>query len=161
MSSVIKEMSLRTNSIQRLQNPTANLPVASNQAPRCTYCEVDHYPLACNTKIKSVRDRHAFLLRIGDFFNCLKPQNHTRYCKSHKKCKHYHKNIINLFVKDQHFQILQNNRLPLNLQKPLLKPLMQGGEVNWCYCKLAVLQPQMIPVIDLLISRFFLIDSQH
>ena len=138
MSNVIKRMSLRTNPTQRLQNPTANLPVATNQAPWCTNCEVDHYPLACNTKIKSVRDRHAFLLWTGHCFNCLKPQHHARDYKSSKKCKHYHKNI-NLFVKDQHFQILQNNRLPLSLQKPLLKPLIQLGEVNWCYYKLPVL----------------------
>ena len=79
--------------------------------------------MACNTKIKSVRDRHAFLLRTGHCFSCLKPQNHARHCKSSKKCKYYCENIINLFVKDQHFQVLQNNRLPLSLQNPLLKLL--------------------------------------
>ena len=97
MCNITKGMSLGTTPNQKpSQNPTASSLVASNQAPRCAYREGYHYPSACTT-IKSVRDRHAFLLCIGRCFNCLKPQHCARNCKSSKKCrrcrKRHHQSI--------------------------------------------------------------------
>ena len=69
---------------------TASSLYASNQAPRCVYCDGDHYRSAC-TVIKEVKDRRAFLLRTGRCFNCLRPQHRARQCKSAKRCKHCHK----------------------------------------------------------------------
>ena len=89
-SNVIKGMTVRSNPNPRSMNPTASSLYASNQAPKCVYCDGDHYPSAY-TAIKEVKDRRAFLLRTGRCFNCLRPQHRARQCESAKKCKHCHK----------------------------------------------------------------------
>ena len=73
-SNVIKRMTVRPNPNPRSMNPTASSLYASNQAPRCVYCDGDRYSSAC-TAIKEVKDRRAFLLRTGRYFNCLRPQH--------------------------------------------------------------------------------------
>ena len=62
-SNVIKGMSLKPNPGPPLI-PTASSLYAGNQAPKCIYCEGDHFPSSCTT-IKDVKERRAFLLRSG------------------------------------------------------------------------------------------------
>ena len=88
-SNVIKGMSLKI-SLRPPVIPTASSLYASNQAPKCVYCEGDHYSSAC-TIIKEVKDRHTFFLWAGRCFNCLKPQHRARQSESTKKCRHCHK----------------------------------------------------------------------
>ena len=85
-SNVIKSMSLQSNPTPRTQNSTASSLVASSQVPKFVYCDGDHYPLPCTT-IKSVKDRRAFLLRVGRCFNCLRPQHRAKDCESSKRCR--------------------------------------------------------------------------
>jgi len=91
-SNLMKGMSVKANSTPK---PTPTLSTASSlyatgQTRRCVYCTGDHYPSDCVT-VKDVRDRHAFLLRTGRGFNCLKPQHRAKNCESIKKCRHCHK----------------------------------------------------------------------
>ena len=111
-SNVIKGMSLKPNPRPPL-TPTASALYAGNQAPKCIYCEGDHFPLSCTT-IKDVKERRAFLLRSGRCFNCLRPQHRAKECESTKKCRHCHK---------KHHQSICNKGTPAEQRTPPAEPV--------------------------------------
>lgn len=89
-ASSLNKVMLTKGSIQRPINPTASSLVASNQTPRCVYCDGEHYSSSCNA-VRDVKDRHAALLCTGRCFNCLRTRHRAKDCDIHKRCRHCRK----------------------------------------------------------------------
>ena len=104
-SNLIKSNTFRLPHPPKLPPPTANSFYAGNAAPRCLYCNGEHYPSLC-TSVKEVKDRQAILIRGGRCFNCLRPHHRAKVVIYIRNAGTVTRSITNQYVTRCTHQIL-------------------------------------------------------